>query len=257
MSPPMVLERLWSIGRVRAKALGDGLRTERLPHHRQVDLLALQRPEVVAAAANDVHDLELAVVQAVLLDGGGELEPGDGPGADADAFVGKRRPVRHVFAFAHDEAIVARAHTGDAHQRLHPLPEGERDVLRAEGGELDVARGERRARVGEALELHRVDLDVVLDRILREQPQGRERRHVQHAQLEADRARERGAQRLGLSKRKRWEQSGRDQYGEQATERTPKRLGHGQGRLDRSLHGEIAARYGVQTVPYRSQGLKR
>src|SRR5688572_22614279 len=82
--------------RIGAEAVDDGLGAERLPHHRHVDFLALQRLEVVRAAADDVDDLELVVLQVVLLHRGGELEPGDRAGADADALVADLLPVLDV-----------------------------------------------------------------------------------------------------------------------------------------------------------------
>ena len=149
-----------------AVAIDDRLGAERLPHHGHVDFLSLQGGEIVAAAADDVDDLQSVVLQRILLDPGREFQPRDRAGADADALVGHVLPVLDVLALAHEQAIVALAKARDADQGFRSLPERERDVLRPERGELEVARDERGARVGEALEHYHFDLDVVLGRLL-------------------------------------------------------------------------------------------
>src|SRR6202011_1565594 len=114
---------------------------ERMPHHRQVDLLALERLQVVAAASHDVHDAELAVVEAVLLNRGRELEPRDGAGPDPDPLRGDPGPALDVLALADQQAVVAGADPGHPDHRLRALAEAQDDVLRTERGDIEVARG--------------------------------------------------------------------------------------------------------------------
>jgi hypothetical protein len=116
----------------------------------------------------------------VLLRGGGELQPGDGAGADADVLAGQRLPLLDVVTLAHEQTVVAGADAGHADQGLDPLPlpERQRDVLRPERGDVEIARGQRGARIREALEHHLLDLDVVLGGVLGQQPQRRERGDV-------------------------------------------------------------------------------
>ena len=142
----------------------------------------------------------LLYCKPVLLDRGRELQPRDRAGADADALVGDVLPVLDVLALAHDQAVVARADARDADQRLRALAERERNVLRPERGQVDVAGDQRGARVGEALKHHGFDLDVVLGRLLGQQPERRQRRHVEHALLDLERLRQRRAQ-VGLCER--------------------------------------------------------
>ena len=127
--------------------------------------------EIVAAAADDVDDLQLVVLQPVFLDPGGELQPRDRAGADADALVGDALPVLDVLALAHEQAVVARSNARDADQGFRALAERERDVLRSERGEVDIPVDECGARVREALEHHHFDLDVVLGGLLGQQPE--------------------------------------------------------------------------------------
>jgi hypothetical protein len=194
-------------GRVLGDAVEDALGAEGLPHHGHVDLLGLERLQVVAPAAHDVDDLELAVVDAVHLRGSGELQPRNRARAHPDGLGGEGLPVLDVLALAHDQAVVARADAGHAHHALRAGAEAERDVLRTEGGDLDVAGGERGARVGEALEHHHLDLDAVLGRFLWKEPQRRQRWHVQHALLDRHRLRQRRAQ-ITLREGRRGERNG-------------------------------------------------
>src|SRR5437764_33344 len=113
--------------------------------------------------------------------------------ADPDRLAGQRLPVLHVVPLAHDEAIVAGADAGDADHRLGALPQPERDVLGPERRDVEVAPGQRRAGVGEALEQHGLHLDVVLRRVVRQQPQRRERGDVRHPQPHLDGRRQRAA----------------------------------------------------------------
>ena len=108
-------------------------------------------------------------------------------------------PVLDVLALAHEQAVVARADARHADQGLRALPQRQRDVLRSERRQMEVARDERGARVGEALEHHHFDLDVVLGRLLGQQPERRQRRHVEHALFDLERLRQRCAQ-VGLCK---------------------------------------------------------
>src|SRR5262249_17139204 len=74
----------------------------------------------------------------------------------------------------------------------------ERDVLRPERGDVEIARGQRRPAVGKGLEHHAFDLDVVLGRVVGQQPQRRERGDVRHPQLHLQRRRQRRANRIAL-----------------------------------------------------------
>src|SRR6266511_272328 len=89
-------------GWVLGVAVDDTLGAERLPHHGHVDLLALQRLEIVGAAAHHVDDLELAVVEPVFLRGGRELQPRDGARSDPDGLLRQRLPLLDVVTLAYD-----------------------------------------------------------------------------------------------------------------------------------------------------------
>src|SRR5207247_10401571 len=92
----VVIER-----RVLGVAIHEALRAERLPDDREVDLLPLQRLQVVGAAADDVGDPELAIVDAVLLDRGRETQPRDRPRDDHDPPGPEFLPVAYVLPPAH------------------------------------------------------------------------------------------------------------------------------------------------------------
>jgi len=82
------------------------------------------------------------------------------------------RPLLDVLALADEQAVVAGPDARHADHGLGALPQAERDVLRPEGGDVEIARGQGRALVREALEQDLLDLDVVLRRLLGQEPEG-------------------------------------------------------------------------------------
>src|SRR5262252_9499986 len=148
--------------RILRPTLHDALGAEGVPDYGQIDLLALQRLEIVAATSHDVDDAQLAVVEPVLLHRRRELEPGDRSCPHPDRLAADARPLLDVVTLPNEQAVVAGADASHADHGLGALTEAEGDVLWSEGGDVEIAGGECRALVREALEQYLLDLHVVL-----------------------------------------------------------------------------------------------
>src|SRR5712691_7922959 len=116
----------------------DALGAERVPDHGHVDLLALEGLEIVPPAPHDVDDAELAVLEPVFLNRRRELEPRDGAGPHPDRLGPETHPLLDVLTLADEQAVVAGADARHPDHRLGALTQAERDVLRPEGGNVEI-----------------------------------------------------------------------------------------------------------------------